>query len=144
MKVKANGTEAKDIALYFLDMIGSDRYTQAIVGKTIKQVKSVLQSGYTKQEIESVIDHIINKGIKMYSFGYVSASINNILEEIKAKETKVEAQSEAKLLDEHLENRRKVVTNNDDTAERNKEKARRFGVQSRVREKFNFDMFEEQ
>lgn len=143
MKIKVNGTEAKDIALYFLDMIGTERYTQTIVGRTIRQVKSVMASGYTKDEIVKCIDHIINKGVTMYSFGYVSASINDVLKEIEILELQNESKKTKVELDELLKKETKAVVTDDESARRNAEKAKRFGVQSRFGKKFDFDMFEE-
>lgn len=141
--MKANPTEAKDIALYFLDAIGTERYTSAIMGRTINTAKELLRAGYTKEEICDVIDHIIAKGIQMRSLGYISTAINDALQEIKASRVSPESAQVQEELKKFYAESRKVVQEDDDTARRNREKATRFGNQSKLREKFNFDMFEE-
>lgn len=143
---KANGTDAKDIGLYFLKATGVERATPAIIGKTIAQVKHILEAGYTKEEIIITIDHILAKGIKMYSIGYVSHAINDALREIEQEELKRKAKEITKQLEQSHAEKRSEVKHDDESTERNREKARRLqsSVQSRKREKFNFDMFEGQ
>lgn len=143
MSVQANGTHAKDIALHFLRETGVERTTPAIIAKTISQAKNILNAGYTKEEVIITIDHVVNKGVHMYSIGYVSHVINDVLKEIEEKRTKEKAKLVAQQLQEEQAKSRSEVASNDDSTNRNKEKARRLSVQSRVREKFNFDMFEE-
>lgn len=143
MKPVANGTHAKDIALYFLREIGADMKPNT-VGRTIAQAKRILEKGYTKEEIISVIDEIIRRGVKMYSIGFVEVSIGDVLAEIReekqAKEVKKNINEEIKALQEKT---RAKVRSDEASKERNRRKAERFGSQSRFREKFNLDMFEE-
>lgn len=141
---KANGTDAKDIALYFLGVTGVERATPAIIGKTIAQTKHILEAGYTKDEILAVIDHVIRKGVRMYSIGYVSHAINDVLREMEQEKLKEQAKEVVKQLEENHAQSRSEVKHDDESAQRNRDKARRLGVQSRKREKFNFDMFEGQ
>lgn len=143
MTVQPNGTDAKDIALYFLKETGVERATPAIIGKTIKQAKHLLSQGYEKEEILSVIDHIVAKGVHMYSIGYVSHAINEVLKEIEGARIKEEAKSVTKQLEEQQLKARNEVKSDGNSAERNRNKARGFGIQSRFGEKFNFDLFEE-
>lgn len=145
--VKPNATDAKDIALYFLKETGVERMTSQIVAKTVIQAKSLLSAGYKKDEIIMVIDKIISKGVHMYSLGYVSSAINDVLREIK-DEQKEEKDKQIKQnlrqqIDKEMQNRRTEVDEDDERAERNRQKAGKLGVQSRKREKFNFDMFKE-
>lgn len=141
--VKPNGTDAKEIALHFFDMT-TGKATPAIMGKTINQVKSILRSGYTKEEIIKTIDYIVDvKGVNMYSFGYVNASINSILMEIKEKEKAEKEREQRKEIEKQVTASAKEVKADDESKERNRNKLRRFGVQSRFGEKFDFDMFEE-
>lgn len=143
MTVQPNGTHAKDIALYFIDMTDM-RATPGIVRKTIVQAKRTLEAGYTKDEIISTIDRNLEKGVNMYSFGYIDVSINDVLREIEKEKSKVEAKKVKEEIEEMQKSQRKAVSMSDESTERNREKARRVGVQSRLRKKLNFDMFEEQ
>lgn len=139
MSVKANGTDAKDIALHFLNLT-EGRATKAIMGKTIMQAKSILEAGYTKEEILMVIDFIIStKNIQMYSLGYVSASINDALREAK----KHKEQQENKLKMEQLAKEQRVeVSTDEQVRERNRARLERLGIQSTIRRKHSLDMFE--
>lgn len=144
MSVKANGTDAKEIALHFLKQTGVERATSAIIGRSIIQAKKILEAGYSKTEIIESIDHIVNKGVQMYSIGYVSVAINETLQEIERKKL---AQIGASVREEQEKSQAEIrgaVENDEQSAERNTGKAKQFGVQSRVRKKFNFDMFEEE
>lgn len=143
MSVKANGTDAKEIALYFMKETGVERSTPAIIAKTISQAKQILLSGYTKEEIISVIDACIGRGIQMYSIGYISHAINDVLEEIKQKELQAKAKEVIKQQEEQQLQARSEVKTDGESTNRNKDKASRLGVQSRLGKKFNFDMFEE-
>ena len=141
---QANGTHAKDIALYYLKITNVERVTPAIVGKTISQAKGLLSAGYSKEEITSVIDRVIAKGVVMYSFGYINTCINDVLREIKQEEQLKKARIiQQQIIDEQAKDR-KEVTHDDESAKRNAEKARRANIQSRKRKKFDFDMFEGQ
>ena len=124
--MKANGTVAKDIALYFLDLT-TDRYTPSIVAKTINQAKQLLEAGYTQEEITSVIDYVTTKtSIEMYSLGYVNATINDVLKKIKEEEEKQEIQ---KILEQaKLEQATTVEDRGDvdsESTERNRKKLER-------------------
>lgn len=141
--MKANGTHAKEIALYFLGQTGVERATSALIGRSIKMAKHILEAGYSKDEVIMTIDYIISKGVKMYSLGYVSASIADVLREMEEQKTKQQASSVTEQLAEQLKQDRKAVTSDGERAKRNAEKARRLSVQSRFRKKHNFDMFEE-
>lgn len=142
--MKANGTDAKEVALHFLKQTGVDRCTPAIIAKTISQAKHILTSGYSKEEIISVIDHVVERGVHMYSIGYVSHAINDVLKEIEQKRLQEEAKVVAQQLEEQQRQQRSEVTTDGESTNRNKDKASRFGVQSGFRKKFDFDMFEEQ
>lgn len=140
--VKANGTVAKNIALYFLDLT-EGRYTGSVVSKTVIQAKSLLSAGYTEDEIKSAIDYVLDKtSVKMYSLGYISTMINRILvnidEDKKAEEAKRIIAEEKQL----YENTVKEVKNDGESKERNRKKLDGFGVQSRFGEELDFDMFE--
>lgn len=143
MSVKVNGTDAKDIALHFLKATGVERTTPAIIAKTIAQAKSILKSGYTKEEVIDVIDHVVERGVRMYSIGYVSHAINDVLAEIEEKKLQEKAKDVIKEQKEQQLAQRKEVTSSGESTNRNKGKASKFGIQSRVGKKFDLDMFEE-
>lgn len=143
MSVKANGTDAKEIALEFI------RYTQGratphIISKTIVQAKTLLSSGYTKQEVLDVMEHVITvKNIQMYSLGYINSCINDVLRELEEEKEKERLRELRKQQREVVVERKEVGTDDEERRRRNQEKARRTDIQSGFRKKFNLDMFEE-
>lgn len=140
--MKANGTIAKDIAIYFFEAIDT-RCTSSMIAKTIIQAKHLLQAGYTEDEIKKVIDYIVNKtNVKMYSLGYVNTMINKILENIEDEEKQLETE---RLIQESKEEYEKLKSQvkESGTETRNREKLNRFGVKPRFGEKFDFNMLEE-
>lgn len=141
---KANGTVAKDIALYFLDLT-TDRYTPSVIAKTINQAKQLLEADYTKEEIISVIDYVLdNAKTKIYSLGYINHCINDVLRNIneqKEKEIIKELIEQAKIEQAStIDDGSEVI---DESKERNRQKVERTCIQSRVREKFDFNLLEE-
>ena len=75
----------REIALYFF-LVTEQRYTSAVIAKTINQAKQLLESGYTANEIKKTIDYIVNNtSTKMYSLGYINTCINKVLEDVKGK-----------------------------------------------------------
>lgn len=140
MTTNINGTQAKEIALYFIERT-TERATPAIIAKTITQAKSLLKCGYTKKEITDVIDYLIDtKHVTLYSLGYVNSAINNILLEIKKEKNKQKKTIPPTFIQTHIE--RNEVELDDETTKRNKSKLNRFGIQPRLGKKFTFDMFE--
>ncbi len=138
--------DSNKVAKYFVDKT-TTRATPAIMKKTTMQAKSILQNGYSKAEIISVIDYLINKNVEMYSLGYVSTCINDVLRKLnqeKKQETALQNKqliaSEAK----KYEKERTEVISNSESTNRNKSKADRFGVQSRFGEESFSDMLERQ
>lgn len=141
--IKANGTDAKDIAIHFINAT-SGRATPSIMARTINQAKTLLTSGYTKEEVKETIDYIIsNKNIDMYSLGYVSTCINNILKEIIKTKQKNISNLEKEKLDELNKAKQDEVEVDGNSAERNRAKTSRFGVQPRFGKEFTFDLFKE-
>jgi hypothetical protein len=143
--VKANGTHAKDIAIHFLNNT-QERYTSAMVAKTIVQAKKLLEDGYTKEEIIDVINYIVDKtSVQMYSLGYVSTAINSVLRKIEEEK---EAQRISDLVEQQKQEydaiRKEVNHEQFEGNERNKRKLEGFGVKPRFGEESFIDMFEEQ
>ena len=130
MTVNVSGTDAKDIALYFIDLT-SGRATPSIISRTIIQAKSILSSGYTKEEIIKVIDVMVGKkGASIYSLGYISASINSVLNEIKKEDVK----EQAKIIKNQIKEMsvpQIEVKADDDSGNRNRNKSERFGIAKR-------------
>lgn len=143
MTVPANGTFAKEIAIRFVELT-QERITPLIMKKTINQAKSLLQSGYSKDEILSVIDCVLEKGTIMHSLGYVSACINDVLKEIQQKKDAQKAASIRAEFEQAQKAQQSEVNVDAESAERNRQKASRFGIQPGKREKYSFDLFEGQ
>ncbi len=148
MTVQPNGTDARDIALRFFEL-RDERVTPKIIAKVINQAKHLLSASYTKKEILSVMEYVIlDKKVDVYSFGYFSACINDVLREIeKIEKTKQLEQAKEEYLKQSTSiqtSQQSEVEADDESAERNRKKAEQFGasVQSRFREKFDFDLFE--
>lgn len=136
--MKMDGTEAKDIALYFFDAT-NQRATPQIFSKTIIIAKSILQGGYSREEIYESIDYLIGEGVSMYSLGYLSTCINDVLFKI-SKNKQIERNYEVKeALDEHLQDER-AKGNAYEIKTNNRSKRKRLGVQSQFREKFNIHL----
>lgn len=141
MTSTANGTHAKDIALYFLEKT-EQRYTASIIARTVNQAKTLLSADYSKDEIISVIDYIVDKSdVDMYSLGYLNSNINRILRLVKKEDTKEEVEKQKKE-SVNISLKREVV-NVDESNNRNKDRINRYGIQSRKRKEYNFDMLKE-
>jgi len=135
------------VAIHFIEATAG-RATPAIMKKTISQAKALLQSGYTREEIISVIDHIIQeKKVNIYSLGYVNTCINDTLRHMEETKQKQEAeQLKASIAEEERQRWQSISevvgSDNADSAERNRNKSSRFGVQPRLGEESFSDLFE--
>lgn len=143
--MKTSTNPATEIALHFIK-VTEIRTTPLIIKKTTNQAKSLLSNGYTKEEIISVIDYIINnKKATMYSLGYISASINNMLIEINKSKKQIESKiksDEIKTSLASIQDRdRDEVKTSDESTQRNRNKSNRFGIESRFREESFSDLF---
>lgn len=127
---------AKEVAVYFYNKIGV-KATPAMYAKTIKQAKTLLTAGYSVYDICRVIDYTVDiKKFDIYSLGYFSSTIAYLLKELdKLETTNVAKEVKTKML-----NHTREVKDNNESAERNKQKAKNIGSQSRFGEKFTFDM----
>lgn len=87
MNEKKIGSQAKDLVLLFYDKTQL-RFTNKDIMIAIKGAKSLLNSGYTFDEIKNTIEYCVEnqppKGI--YSFGFISNQINKVLAILKQKE----------------------------------------------------------
>jgi hypothetical protein len=139
---KANGTDAKTIALHYLNITTDGRNTPHIIAKTINQAKSLLNAGYTVDEVCATIDYVVKKGVKMYSIGYINAVIGDVVKELQKEHLQRVAQEEMKLLADKQRETQGMVKVDVESKERNRSKTAKFGTQSGFREKHNLDMFE--
>jgi hypothetical protein len=135
--VKPSGTDAKDIAIHFLKMKDYP-LSKTNIAKNIVQAKTLLCKGYTKDEIIAVLDKAIGNNPNIYSLAYIQYCIDEMAKEIKSKAVKQEIQAEAKT---EFAKRQQEVNPDSESCNRNRNKLERFGVKSRLREKFDFDMF---
>jgi hypothetical protein len=139
--IQPNGTDAKDIAIYFCDVTNQQK-TSANIRKFISQSKILLTRGYTKENIFKTIDYITTKtNAKMYSVGYVIACIDDVLKEIEKAELKKSVQNDLAQINTGLQNE---VIEDVKSAERNRNRTTKFGVQSRFREESFIDLFSKQ
>lgn len=139
-----NPTEAKEIALEWLKLLGN-KPTPPLMARTIKQVKGLMQVGFSDEEIRYTMEYVVRTNPNIYSFGYVEACINDVLRK-RAEEKRKE---KSKQISESLQKQaiaivtsESEVANDDESSERNRRKAERLGVQSRFREKSYFNLFE--
>lgn len=129
----------RDVAIYFLNLSNQEKSRTNII-RAVKSASTLLEN-YTSNQVKDVIEFLIDvKKIDLYSLAYLNNHMDKYLEEIenvRLKETYAE----------HIKNIQtqptQEVSINEQSVERNNGKLHRFGIQSRVREKFNFDLFEE-
>lgn len=134
-----NPTVAKELALFFLEKI-EQRPTPTTMARTIKQIKEMMEFGYTDEEIKYAIEYALKANPNVYSFGYVATLID------KALKLRIKKPAPVHAVDLHTitVTKESEVEKLDELSERNKRKSSEFGVQSRKRKKYNFDLFEGQ
>src|SRR6185312_1688419 len=144
-RIQPNPTDAKTLALHFLELT-NNRLERNTIQRTIIQVKNVLAEGYSYDDIVKTIDYVLARKAGVYSFGYIAASIEDVIKEIRLAEEKDELDKRAEDVRRQMiasaEQQRGKVDDCDESTERNREKAKRLGIQPRFGAKFNFDMFE--
>ncbi len=130
---------AYNIATYFLKK--TKQNTTANLKKTLNQANRLLDKGYSENDIINSIDLVIEKGINIYSLGYITTCIDDCLKELQAKQYKDKLNKIVTTSIDKLNclNRNEVIANID-SKKRNRTKLNRFGIQSRFGEKFNFNM----
>lgn len=139
---KANATEAKEIALYFLGQIkDKSELTRGEIARTINMAKLMLID-YQKQDILDVIDHVLARKTDIYSLGFIKSAIPDALKALESERLKEKAKVILMEQEQLAKEQQGEVREGNESTERNREKARKFDVQSRLRKKFNFDLFE--
>lgn len=120
----ANPTIAKDLVLHFFS-IKEYEITPNEMAKSMVQMKRLLDKGYTPEQIKVTMEYYKDE---MYSIGY----LNHVIDDYITKEYM------GKLKQKDLDTLTEVKQTGD-----NRQKAERFNSQSRVRKKYNFDLFKE-
>lgn len=128
---------SNDVALHFVNKSGV-RATPAMYSKTNRQAQSLLDAGYTKEEIIACIDYFIDvEKVDMYSLGYLSFNIASAIKKIRQSINKKLADEQRAM---HTIVETKEVEYNNESAERNKKKASELGSQSGFGKKFAIDL----
>lgn len=138
MTVQPNGTHAKEIALHFLQK-AKQELNPNNVARSTAIAKGMLSRGFTYDDIIQVIDHLlVTRNNQIFSLLYISKAIDEVLGELRAADLAVVINEQSARA---ISSQRHEVKA-DDSTERNRAKAARASVQSRLRKKFDFDMFE--
>lgn len=131
-------SQANDIAKYFVDVALGKNAKKSDYGRSNKLAASLLKD-FTKDEIVKVIDYLVYvKRTKMYSFGYVSTVINEVLETLNHNEL---ASVERDKMNDLLRREQEVTIDNA-TGERNRNKAGRLGTKPRFGKELDLNLFE--
>lgn len=89
MSNKSTGAQAKELVLLFYEKTGL-KFTNKNIMIAIKNAKTLLEAGYTYDEIKNTINYCVEnppqKGI--YSFGFITYEINKVLSILKQEEKK--------------------------------------------------------
>lgn len=135
-----NPTEAKEIALEFLQLIGQSP-SRANMSRTIQQVKLIMEANYSSEDIRYVMNDCIARVPDIYSFGYIARAMERVL----ANRVKEPEEYPTHVIEvvTHQVTSESEVEKEDDTTARNREKAKRLGVQSGKRAQSYLDMLEE-
>lgn len=136
--------EAREIALHFVSKM---KLESAKVDWEISRVTArarQLLTKYRKHEIIDVINYSFQRNSSIYSFGYIANYMEEVLAVLESEKSKDVAKAVVAKEIAELASTREEVSFDEQSAERNRAKASRFGVQSRIGEKYPFDLFEGQ
>lgn len=140
MTQTANGTDAQEVIRYFVGKTMMKAAGQDFA-RMIHHAKRLLADGYSKRDIIRVIDYTVDvKRVQVYSFGYVSKTIADTLAFLNAECERDAAREYVEQMEKSMPSIE--VKDDGESGERNRNKLARFGSQSRLREKYSFDMFE--
>lgn len=135
------GKDARTCVMHYITKAMDGKASKAFISRCMVNAKSLLNDGFTADEIIAVIDYSIDvKKLNIFSFGFYNASIDNLLREVKQLQLQTKTQEQSRHIASFNEENRDEVQANDDSTERNRNKSERFGVQSRLGEKLDFDM----
>lgn len=133
-----NPTVAKEIAIEFITLSGQSPSQRGLVARTIKTVRETMELGYSEEEIRYVMD-ICSKRTKLYSFAYIKMAMEDTL----ALRAKPDYPTHVIPLEPTRVDEESEVTKQDDATERNRNKAKRLGIQPGKRTQSYLDMLEE-
>lgn len=141
MTVPSNGTEANEIVKYAFTLMGKTDAGKRGFAISVKQAKTLLQR-YSKKEIINVIDYTMKTKKKfVFSFGFFFTSMDVLHEEytqyVQTQETAESVKQQAAAYEAQP---RKEAMSEDESSERNRRKAGRTHAESRLGEKYSFDM----
>lgn len=125
-----NPTEAKEIALEFLKLIGQSP-TNSNMSRTIKQIKILMDAKYSAEDIRYVMADCIARVPSIYSFGYIARAMEDVLANRESEPD--EYPTHVVDIVTHQVTSESEVEKEDDTTARNREKAKRLGRQKRSR-----------
>lgn len=90
MSKKSEGALAKELVLLFYEKTGL-KFTNTDIMRAIRNTKSLMQAGYTFDEIKDTIEYCVanppEKGI--YSFGFITYEIAKVTTILKSKKKQV-------------------------------------------------------
>lgn len=133
-----NPTEAKEIALEFLKLIGQDP-SRGVMARTIKAIKGLMENNYSSDDIRYVMNHCVEYVPNLFSFMYIVRVIDDVLAKRDAKPY----QKEVTIITPVKVGAESEVKGADEATERNRNKTSRFGIQSGFRKKSYLDMLKE-
>lgn len=142
-----NPTDAKEVALEWLKLKG-DKPTPPVMSRLIYQIKGLMENGFEKDDIMYTIKHVLQVKPDVYSFGYIEASINDVLRQRdalkQAQQAKEQVAKQIEAVPIVAIDGESEVESSDETTERNRRKAERINAKSRERTKHYFHLFERQ
>lgn len=127
--------EAEDIVLHYGVL------TKTILPRTLKNrdygIVDEWLIEYSKRDIMNVINLLVRRNPRIYSFNYIVKLFDDTIKEVIAEQLKPIVEEAMSIIGSAD---MKAVESDDESATRNKLKSKEFGIQSRLREKFNFDL----
>jgi hypothetical protein len=141
-EITPNGTQAKEIVLHFIAKTSGENANRGDIARWTTMAKDLLLT-YSNRDIISVINHCVDvKKLSLYSFGFITRAIGDVMMEMEAIKAKEAAKQYVKDVASSMNVPREEVRRDEDAAERNRRKASGFGIQSRLRAQYSFDMHE--
>jgi len=135
------GKDAKECVMHYIDKAMDGKASKAFISRSMVNAKSLLNDGFTKEEIIAVIDYSLDvKHLNVFSFGFYNTCIDNMLREANQYQQQIILAEQSRHIASLNQTTRDEVQANDDSTERNRNKSEYFGVQSRLRKKLDFDM----
>lgn len=126
-------TDAQEIARYFTALTGI-QHSHFEYSRIVMIAKQILLMRHSKSDIIRVIDYLIKrKRVRVTSLVYVKKCMDDVLYVLLQEDKQEEMRIAVENMHNNVEKVREVRKENEST-ERNRNKARRFGVKSGFRE----------